>query len=105
MIFYVPEKEVWSALQVDLYQNDESPPTKEPTDREFIAMLIEAAQNRMDEHLFTKLKDWPEIPAEIKLALMMDVTENYFDRKNPTLPEHYFYLIRPFRQWVFTADG
>jgi hypothetical protein len=97
MTFYITEEEVWAALQVDLYENEDSPPTKEPIDRDYIATLIEAAQNRMDEHLDTKLADMDAIPSEIKLALMMDVTVNYFDRKNPVLPQHYFYLIRPFR--------
>ena len=97
MTFYVTEEEVWNALQVDLYTNYESPLSQEPADREYIAMLIDAAQNRMDQHLEKPLAEWSEIPAEIKLALMMDVTVNYFDRKNPVLPEHYFYMIRPFR--------
>ena len=97
MTYYVAEEEVWSALQVDLYTNDESPPTKEPVEREYISMLIMAAQHRMEQHLEKPLSEWPEIPFEIKLALMMDVTIGFFDRKNPVLPEHYFYLIRPFR--------
>lgn len=105
MTFYVSEREVWNALQVHLYENDESPPEKEPAEREYIALLIEAAQSRIDEHLATKLENWPEIPPEIKLAIMMDVTVNFFDRKNPVLPEHYYYMLRPYRQWVFTSNG
>jgi hypothetical protein len=98
MTFYVTEQEVWNALQVDLSMNYEnSPPMEDPVDRAYIATLIRAAQNRMDQHLGTKLADMDSIPDEIKLALMMDVSVHYFDRLNPVLPQNYFYLIRPYR--------
>lgn len=100
-MFHVTEPEVWQALQVDLYDTGDSPQTQAPVDRAYIATLITAAQNRLDEHLATKLADWDAVPAELKLAIMMDVTVNYFDRKSPALPEQYFYLIRPFRNWSF----
>ncbi|MBB3410665.1 hypothetical protein FHT87_004597 [Rhizobium sp. BK316] len=100
-MFHVTEQEVWQALQVDLYATGGSPETQEPADRAYIATLITAAQNRLDDHLATKLIDWEEVPAELKLAITMDVTINYFDRKSPVLPEQYFYLIRPFRNWGF----
>lgn len=96
-MFYVPEEEVWAALQVNMVEDDESPPSMVAVDRGFIETLIYAAQNRADRHLATKLEDLDAVPSELKLAIMMDVSVHYFDRINPVLPEAYWLLIRPFR--------
>lgn len=101
----VPESEVWAALQVDLYSNGDNPPLLEPIDKAYIATLISAAHNRLDEYLPVKLADLPVFPDELKLAIFLDVSTHYFNRQNPILPKGYLDLIRPFRTWTFVAPN
>lgn len=99
-MFYVTEEEVWAALKVNLYPDGGSPPSMAPVDRDFISMLIQAAQNRIDYHIATSLEEMDDadgVPDELKLAICMDVSVHYFSRLNPVLPDAYWILIRPFR--------
>ena len=102
MPIFVSESDVWSALQVDLYDNDDSPPTKEPADRSFIEFLILAAQERFDRFCTIKLADIEgEIPVQIRMLINIDVATHYFNRINPELPEAYWNMLFPYRAHGF----
>lgn len=103
--FFIKESDVWAALQLDLYANDDSPPLMEPVDRPYIALLIEMAQERLDNLLSVKLADYEDdIPAALKIAIITDVAVHYFDRLTPSLPDEYWNAILPYRAWTIEAD-
>ena len=100
---HVQEKTVWDFLRLDLVEDDESPPSLAPADREFVSSLIEAAEARLDRYLAKPLAEFETIPGDLTLAVSVDVATHYFNRLNPELPDSYWQLILPFRAWGFGA--
>lgn len=98
----VSESFIWQALRLDLVNNEDSPPSQEPVDREFVAALIENAETRLETFLGHPLSDFDGgIPSDLALAVSIDVSQSYFNRMAPDLPDAYWQLLKPYRAWGF----
>lgn len=98
---HVDEQYVWQYLRVEPVANDESPPSNEPVDADFIRTLIENAEKRVETFIGSGLDELDAIPADLVQVIHIDVACNYWNRLAPDLPEAYWSLLMPYRVWSF----
>ncbi|MDB5541394.1 MAG: hypothetical protein JWQ89_3121 [Devosia sp.] len=102
-----PEATVWAWLRLDLVDSGGSPTALEPVDADTVRALIVAAEVRLETFIGTTLAEIlyesDEIPEPLTRAILLDVSNHYFSRLNPELPDAYFEAIAPWRAWSFGA--